>query len=186
MSIEWDNGDYRTARTRPSDLQTVPTDRDRRRQNHDDGGKFARGNRAAVGRGAKTVIERPEAGLLDTLAEAPDSLAEPSEAVALARDVRTLYRAARRDVACESPMVLTALATWAREAVIAQHLLSKAALEGISTPAGLALVEAAQKAEHRSEKAALQAQGLAVKLATKRGKVVDAHGEVANAFGGEG
>lgn len=173
MTLSNSHGKVRNERPRDRELGTAASAEERRRQNHRGDGRFAPGNRAAVGRAAKAVIERPEAGLLDALATGPDSPCEPSEAQALAMDVRALYRAGRRDVASESPMVLSAVATWARQTVISGHYLALAAANGIASPEGLAFIDAAQRAEKRGEDAARQAQALAVKLA-KPGKVIDA------------
>jgi hypothetical protein len=157
-------------RGRLTDPMQGPTASDRRRVNHAADGKFAPNNAAAEGRGAKVVIERPEQSLETALS----GEAAAPEMAQLVRDVRVLYRAAKRELSSHSPIVLAALATFARETVIAGFLTAKAAAAGIATPQGLALVEAAQKAEQRSERAALQAVTLAARLGTKRPKPIDA------------
>lgn len=185
MTINRSHGKPRSERARLRDVGTAATGEERRRQNHASDGRFTRGNGAAVGRGAKSVLERPEAGMLDALAVGPGGAVAAAEAKELARDIRRLYRAARRELGSDSVLVLSALATWSREAVLAGHYLSCAAAAGVASEEGRAFVEVSQKCEVRAERASVQAQALAVKLAKPR-DVVDAHATVLEAFGVKG
>lgn len=163
--IEKSHGKARLTRPRLSAVATVPTDGDRRRRDHDESGRFRPGNRASAGRGATRAIERPEAALAAIAAKTPGGPCEPAELEQMLRDVRALYRETRRDLASASPLVLAPAATFARETVLAGYLTAKAFGAGPSTETGIALLDAAHRAEARAERAAVQALTLAQQLA---------------------
>jgi hypothetical protein len=147
--IEHGKGKARVARHRMRDVAAVAPDADRRRRNHGSGGRFAAGNDAGAGRAAKTILERPEGDMAAALALGSESQPDASARAQLIRDVRSMYRAVRRDLASDAPVVLASAATFARESVIAGYLLSRAVIAGIDTArrAGeLARVRAGQAA----------------------------------------
>lgn len=156
-------------RPRLDEAGTVPTDADRRRQNHGADGRFAPGNAAAFGRGAKGAIERPEEGILKALGGAVTD----AEVAALVRDVRTLYTATKRELGCHSPIVLASCATFARETVAAGALSSAAVRVGLTSELGQRFLELSQKASQRSERASLHAVTMAAKLAKPKATTDD-------------
>jgi uncharacterized protein YdbL (DUF1318 family) len=170
MSIERSHGKPRLTRPRLSDTPLVPTDLNRRRRDHASDGRFKPGNAAAGGRGAKGVIERPE----ESAQAALGSLANDGERARLVQDIRTLYRATKRDLASDSPIVLASAATFARECVLAGYLLTKAVAEGITSPRGMQLLELAQKSEARAERASVLAVTMASKMARAGAGAIDA------------
>lgn len=165
MTLERSHGKPRATRPRLRDVAAVAPDADRRRRNHDHRGRFAAGNAAGAGQGAKRVLEAPEVGLEAGLASASCTPSEAATRAQLVQSVRALYRAARKDLGCDSPVCLSSTATYARETVLAGYLIAAAVEAGLTTDRGLQLLEAAQRSEGRAERASIHALTLAAKLA---------------------
>lgn len=170
MSVERSHGKPRLTRPRLSDTPLIPAELHRRRRDHGADGRFKPGNMAGGGRGANLVIERPEESVLETLG----GLAEHAEAVRVVRDIRTLYRATRSDLASAHPIVRASAAVFARETVLAGVLFAKAAERGLTTPEGMRLLELSHHAEQRAERASVHAVAMAARLVQRRPAAIDA------------
>lgn len=180
--IERSHGKPRVTRKRLRDVPTAETVEERRREDHDAGGRFTVGNRAAVASGARRAISRHErAALASQLESAAGGQLGGVDRAALLRDVMRLYASARRTLASREPIVLSSALTWARESALAGFLTAQAVELGITTEPGLQLLDAAQKCEARAERASLHAATMAERLAPKRAPA-DPHRAVFEAF----
>jgi hypothetical protein len=161
--IEKSHGRPHLARPRPSDLETVDTEAERRR-NHGERGRFVAGNDAARNASAKRTLTRT---LRQAVQETAGEALSSSDVVEVARDTLTLYGANKRSVGNGSPIVLARLLRNAVNDVLADRLTAAAIRAGIESKQGMALLEFAHKCEARAERAMVGALAAAKALGTK-------------------
>jgi hypothetical protein len=109
------------------------------------GGRFAAGNRAAVGQGIKALIRK--------------GLGDPSNAATaeMVREATRLYLAILRSLPSDGPGVRVLVAGQARHTVLATHYANEAARIGLATPQGLKLAEAARAHDTTAQRLAVTA-----------------------------
>jgi len=187
MSDEISHGKTYLVRGRLSDVKELPdpeqTAEERSRIGRDVLGRAAVGNQLALRSYEKNMITRRERAALDREFKKADPGATPNERADMLRQVLRMYNAARRDHPAETPAVLSATLSFARGHVVAAVLFERATEAGLGTDLGMLYLDLAQKAEARSERAALQATTLAHKAASKPDKVIDVHAAVLEHFG---
>lgn len=122
------------------------------------GGRFAPGNRAAIGRAAKTI----------TLA----SLGNPDDPHTgeLAKLARTLYFALLRDLPSDGPAVRQTVAAQARNATLAAEYSRLAANAGLGTAGGMKLADAARAHDTTANRLAVTALDMATRAANSKPK----------------
>jgi hypothetical protein len=180
VTIEESHGRARMARMRLSDVKDLPepeqSAEERARTGRDASGRFVGGNSASVRSAEKGMIERRERAALARELDAAVDGTTTSDRAQLLQQTLKLYSATRRDLPAESPVVLSATLSFAREHCVAAVLFEKATELGLTTPEGLVFLEAVQKAEARAERSSLHAFTVAAKLASSmRGRrIVDA------------
>lgn len=174
-TLEESHGRTRATRDRATALPNGPTAEDRHRTDRGANGRFAAGNRAAVGRSAKNVIAgRERAALALALAKSVGPVIGDSEDKAkLLGDVLRLYRDTLTELPAHSAVVLASAMNFARESAVASVLFNEATNAGLTSERGLQLLESAQRAEKRAEQASVHAFAIATRMAGKSGKSAD-------------
>lgn len=114
-------------------------------------GRFGKGNQASRGSGVKALI-------LKGLGDPNDP--ETAEIVRLA--VR-MYRGLLQELPADGPAVRQLVAAQARHAVLAGHLTTAAAKEGLTSPAGMKLAAQALQHDRAAERLAVTAYDRAVR-----------------------
>lgn len=163
MTERFVKGKRRTETPRLKDLPAVlvqqAADSDgNRSENHDAAGRFARGNRAALGQGIKALIRK---GLGDP--------ADPATG-ALVREATRLYLALLRSLPSDGPGVRQLAAAQARHAMLATHYANEAAKAGLATKLGLELAEASRAHDTTAQRLSVTAYDRAVREAAARPK----------------
>lgn len=101
-----------------------------RSANRDEKGRFGPVNKAATDRGSKSIIKRALEG---------SNL--PADMV---RDAVVLYRAYLRDLPIATANIRALVASRVRHQLVATHLAGEATAAGLTTPAGIKLLEASR------------------------------------------
>lgn len=150
-TIELSHGKARLTQPRLSDLETVATVGEPS-GDRGPGGRFTHGNRAASGARAKKAIGAPLRDARRRVLEATEG--QPaSDADELLRDALTVYRRARLELNADSVFVLSVLAQFATQSILAQYFTKRAAEAGFDTEKGLVLLEQGQRCEQQSQRA---------------------------------
>lgn len=178
---EQSHGKERLALVRPSDLGTVPTGDDRSRD-HTMAGTFAPGNKAAVGRSAKSALRAPYRAAEKRLSEALAGNVEPSEADRLLTDALAVYQAASRELGIGSAFVQGPTIAYSVETILAGHYMQAAAVAGFLTDRGMQLHDKAQACEQAAARAMTAALAATKALSGRKGRS-DPHKAVLEAFG---
>lgn len=160
--IERSHNKLRVLRPRSRDLEPAAADADPHRD-RDGAGRFQSGNTVGRHRTAKrslmAVLKAAVAAQVAGVGAGSD--AAPPAPAELARHAITLYRAGQRDLRTDSPIALSHLQRWAVGTAVAQHMTLAAAAAGLETDRGLRLLERAQAAEQRAERASIAALDVA-------------------------
>jgi hypothetical protein len=155
VTIEASHGKARPTMLRSSDL-TEATERDPS-VDRVEAGRFAPGNRIAVGRGWKEGVRK----LLP-----PDSA--DAEVQRIADDAALVYRSVLRSLSSDGPLVRLQVAKLARHEAVAGYFQAKAMAAGLSSDEGVALDDRAIKHGQRAERLAVTARDLADTAAKRR------------------
>lgn len=158
MTIEQSHGKARPTLPRSSDLATVTGTDDERSRQRDSSGRFAVGNNAGIGRGAKAAVRR----MLGRGAE----LTNP-EALAVARDADRLFLDTLRELPSTGSTVRHLAALHARHAALAAFWSARASEAGLGTDEGTKAEEQATKHGQRQERVAVTMIDVATKLASR-------------------
>jgi hypothetical protein len=126
--------------------------------NHDTGGRFTAGNKAAEGKRLKAILKRH----LGREATGPDT-------EALYREVRDIFAALVSSVGSDAPQVQDTLARRARWGVLSAHYALRAVELGLETEQGQACLELALKLDARAERLDVTALDLANRLDGEQG-----------------
>jgi hypothetical protein len=126
--------------------------------NHDAGGRFTAGNKAAEGKRLKAIIRR-HLGRDATNADTE----------ALYREVRDIFAALVASVGSSMPQVQDTLARRARWGVLSAHYALRAVDLGLETEQGQACLELALKLDQRAERLDITAIDLANRLGDDSG-----------------
>lgn len=105
--------------------------------------------------------------------KAMPSTATPEESRLVAENALTLAADAAREVASPSPFVAHHVTRFGVNAALAGFYTQQAAEAGFATPDGLAMVEAAQRAEQAATRAMAAAEAAVKAFAGKRPKRID-------------
>lgn len=116
-------------------------------------GRFATGNRAAIGQGIKALIRK--------------GLGDPSNPATaeLVKEATRLYLALLRSLPSDGPGVRQLCAAQARHAMLATHYANEAANAGLATATGLKLAEAARSHDTTAQRLSVTAFDRAVREA---------------------
>jgi hypothetical protein len=189
MTFERSHGKPRVIRARLTDLGR-PVGGDAaaaktKAANHGPDGRVLPGNRLGQAHGRKRAPASRELGLAADLDRAlardltPDERARLTDRLGVLKDTLKLYAEFRRDLATDAPAATAAAFAFARETTVAAVLYSESIKTGLTSPRGLQLLEAAQKAEARSERASLHATTMADRFrrSERQPTMVEAHAE---------
>jgi hypothetical protein len=182
-TVEVSHGKPRLTQPRPSDLGTVETGIDRRRD-HDEQGRFRHGNRAAVGRSARSALRAPLRAARERIRLAVPA-DEPNVADELLDDALRVVSAARLELGSRSVFTEGPLISYATESILAGFYMREAAREGFLTAAGARLHERAQACQQQALRAMTGCLAAAKALAARDGRA-DPHAhqrELVEAFG---
>lgn len=150
-TIERDKGGDYVTRTRLSDLETVETDADRRR-NHNAKGHFLPGNDVARQHGAHGELTKDLKAIRDAVQQATAGAIAPEESREVARAALALYVANRRQLGQRAVLVLARVMRASVNDALAGYYTAKAAVVGFATEEGLAMLDAAHRCENRAER----------------------------------
>ena len=168
-SIEQNHDGAYVTRTRPSDLETVDTDAERRR-NHGPDGRFVPRNDAGRDHGAHRELTKDLRAIRDAVQAVAGGALPPQEAREVVATALTLYGASRRALGNRSLVVTPRLLRAAVNDALAGYFTAQAALAGFATARGLELIDAAHRCENRAERAMTSALAFAKALPTTRSK----------------
>jgi len=157
------------ARTRPSDLEPIDTERQRSAQ-QDAAGRFVVNNTAGAERGAKHDLVRPLRAVRDAVQDATGGSLPPEDSREVVRAALRLYASNRRSVGHTELPVLARLVRAAVNDALATYYTAEAARAGFATETGLALVDAAHRCEQRAERGMTAAIAFAKALGGKAAK----------------
>ena len=150
MTTRFVKGKARTETPRLKDLSIAATARDPS-EGRGEAGRFAPGNRTAVGQGHKSLIRRG-------LGDPADPLTGP-----IVRDATKLYLSLLRTLPSDGPGVRQLVASQARHAMLATHYANEAARAGLATDQGLRLAEAARAHDTTAQRLSVTAYDRAVR-----------------------
>jgi hypothetical protein len=167
FSIEQSHGKPRLTAPRPTDLGTVETGADRRRDHKSDG-TFAPGNQAAVGRSARAAVRAPYLAAEKRISEALASGTEPTESDRLLSDALAVFHAARRELGVSSAFVQGPTIAYSVETILAGFFTKAAADAGFLTERGMKLHERALACEQAAARAMTAALAAAKAVTGKR------------------
>lgn len=170
---ERSHGKLRPSLPRLGEVGAVVTVRDRSR-NHGAGGRFPKGNDAAKGKGWKASIRK----MLGE--DATDAVA-----LAVAADAWRIFSANLREMPNDGSMVRGLLMRKARHEALSAFWEAQATAAGLATEAGVKAQENATKHGQRSERLAVTALDMAVKLAAATRDDMDPHAALEAAFAAE-
>lgn len=168
MTIEQSHGKARPTLPRSSDLAVVETVRDPS-EGRSEGGRFAAGNRTAVGARWKNACKK----LLGSFAAG-----NPEAAAAVARDSWRLFTATMRDLPSDGAQVRQLAALGARHAALSAFFTARAADVGLDSEQGIAFGQLASHHGQRAERLAVTTLDLATKYASKTGAGADIEGSL--------
>lgn len=179
--VEVSHEKERLALVRLSDVGTVPTGEDRRRD-HEPSGQFAKGNRAAAGRAAKRALTAPLRAARKRVqlalgAECPSATDE------LLSDAMSIYSSSKLDLGSRSVLVLGPLVTHATETVLAGFFARRAAELGLESEEAGRLLGLAHACETQATRALTAALAACKGLAGRKDGQADPHKAVLDAFG---
>lgn len=159
MTIEQSHGKARPTLPRASDLAPVETAREpsEGRAEH---GRFAAGNRTAVGARWKNACRK----LLGSFAEG-----NPEAAAAVARDSWRLFSATMRELPSDGAQVRQLAALGARHAALSAFFTARSADVGLDSDDGIRFGSIASQHGQRAERLAVTVLDIATKLAAKAG-----------------
>lgn len=163
MTIETSHGKARPTLPRSSDLATVETVKDPS-AGRSEGGRFAAGNRTAVGAKWKNACRK----LLGSFAAG-----NPEAAAAVARDSWRLFTATMRELPADGAQVRQLAALGARHAALASYFTARSADVGLDTDEGIRFGAIASQHGQRAERLAVTTLDIATKTATKTGAGAD-------------
>lgn len=167
MALEQSHGKARPTLPRSSDLSEVQTVREPT-EGRGDGGRFAAGNRIAIGAKWKASVKK----LLGRTGD--DSATE-----VVGRDSWKIYLATLRAMPSDAAPVRSLVALHARHVAVAGYFTNRAAEVGLDTKEGLAFLEIASHHGQRAERTAVTALDVATKLAASQAR---AHADPLAAF----
>ncbi|HEX3594010.1 MAG TPA: hypothetical protein VHU80_02880 [Polyangiaceae bacterium] len=167
--IELSHGRPHLARTRQRDLEPIDAERERSAQ-QGAGGRFVANNTAGAERGAKHDLVRPLRAVRDAVQDATGGALAPEDSREVVRAALRLYTSNRRAVGHSELPVLARLVRAAVNDALATYYTAEAARVGFATEAGLALVDAAHRAEARAERSMTAALAFAKALGGKSTK----------------
>lgn len=159
MTIEASHGKARPTLPRASDLVPVETVRDPS-DGRSAGGRFAEGNRTAVGAKWKNACKK----LLGSFAAG-----NPEAAAAVARDSWRLFSATMRELPSDGAQVRQLAALGARHAALSAFFTARAATAGLDTDEGVRFGAIASQHGQRAERLAVTTLDIATKMAGKAG-----------------
>lgn len=157
MTIEQSHGKARPTLPRSSDLAPVETVRDPS-EGRTEGGRFAAGNRTAVGAKWKNACKK----LLGSYASE-----NPEGAAQVARDSWRLFTAAIRELPSDGAQVRQLAALAARHAAMSAFFTARAAERGLDTPDGIAFGNLASHHGQRAERLTVTTLDVATKMAAR-------------------
>lgn len=171
FTVEQSHGKPRLTQPRPSDLGTVPTGIDRKRD-HDDQGRFRSGNQAALGRSARGALRAPYKAARERIRLAAADT-EPDAADELLADALRVVSAARGELGSRSVFTEGPVITYAVESILAGFYMREAAAAGFLTARGMQLHERAMACEQQATRALTAALAAAKALAARDGRSAD-------------
>lgn len=152
FDIERSRGKARLTQPRPSDIGAVPAGADRL-ANHDRAGRFTAGNRAGVGRSARTAIRAPLRAAEKRISEALATGGEPAESDRLLADALAVFHAVRRELGSSSALVQGPAIAYATETILAGYFVRAASEAGFLTERGMLLHDRALACEQAASRA---------------------------------
>ncbi len=163
MALRFEKGKLRPQRRRLKDLPRTATASEPSQSRGPDG-RFAPGNKAAVGRVVRESIKR-QLGR-DTTAPQVEQLY---------RETLSLFRSHLAELPDDGSRIQSLVSRQARWEVIGARVATRALEVGIETPEGQRLLDTAMKLDARAERLAVTALDLAERAAadTPRGPAVD-------------
>ena len=161
MTIERSQGKARPSLPRSRDLHPVRESAREPNRNRDAAGRFAVGNAASIGRGAKAAVRR----LLGRDVEITDAAA-----LAVARDAERLFAATVRELPNDGSTVRQLAALYARHVSLAAWWAARASVAGLGTDEGIAAQAHASTHGVRGERLAVTMLDVATKLAATKAK----------------
>lgn len=170
MAAEQSHGRPYVVGPRLSDTPAVDTDA-RRHRNHDDKGRFRRGNDAPRGGAAKRVLKRQlRLAVSSATTGAPLAPAE-TESAELLDQARVLFRETRRRLRMpDDPRVAGPAIRHAVNTVLAGFYTNKAGEAGFASDLGMKLLEMAHKCEQRADRSSVQCTTFDAQLRPANGK----------------
>lgn len=171
-TIEKDNGGDYVTRTRLSDLETVDTDADRRR-NHGADGRFLPHNDRGREHGAHGELTKDLKAISAGVQQVTGGAIAPDESREVARAALALYVANKRTLGQRTPLVLARVMRASVNDALASYFTAQAAVAGFATERGLTMLDAAHRCENRAERAMTTALAFAKAAGTKPPKPED-------------
>lgn len=156
MPIERSHGKARPTLPRGSDLQPPETDA-KPTDARDAHGHFAAGNRSGLAARFKATVKK-----------ALGSAESEGEARVVTRDARRVFAHVLRSLPSDAPPVRVLVSMHARHVALNAYFTAKAEAAGLDTPAGLKLLEVADRQSQRAERVLVTAQDVARVCAAKR------------------
>lgn len=169
FDIEQSHGKPRLVAPRLTDIGTVPSDPQARRD-RDERGRLLPGNQIAVGRSARSAIRAPLRAAEKRVNEALAGGGEPSEADRLLADALAVYHAVRRELATGSALVQGPAIAYATETILAGYFVRAASEAGFLTEQGMLLHDRALACEQAAARAMTAALAAAKALSARRPK----------------
>lgn len=161
--MERSHGKLRPALVRSSDLQTAESAANPTAGRTPDG-RFASGNRVSVGNRFKR-----------TLRKVLGDRAGDGEVGVVASDARRVFSHVLRALPSDAAPVRALLAMHARHLALNAYYTAKAEAAGLDTPAGLKLLEVADRQSQRAERVLVTCHDLARVHAQRRTEAIDPH-----------
>jgi hypothetical protein len=156
MTTRFTKGKARTEAPRLKDLATPHSVRDPS-EGRANGGRFASGNRAAIGQGWKATIRKA----LGAMAGSP-------QVEEIVRQATSLYVATLRALPADDADIRQLVAARCRNAALGTFYANEAARVGLATPEGLKLAEAARAHDKTAQGLSTTAYDRAVRVAAVR------------------
>jgi hypothetical protein len=135
-------------------------------------GWFAPGNKAAVGRSARSALRAPYRAAEKRISEALAAGDEPTDSDRLLADALAVYHAARRELGSSSAFVQGPCLAYAVETVLAGYFVREAAREGFLSTPGLRFHDRALACEQAAARALTAALAAAKALGARRRQTV--------------
>jgi hypothetical protein len=165
-SIERNHDGAYVTRVRPSDLEALDTEAERRRD-QDARGRAVAGNKLATGSGAKHALTHPLKAVRDAVQAAAGSAIAPDDAREVVKAALKLYAAHRRAVGHAALPVLARVLRAAVNDALSSYFTVRAAELGFGTELGLAMLDAAHRCENRAERSMTAALAFAKAIGSR-------------------